>query len=194
MKQPELGKRLKEARLSRKMTQSEVVGTFITRNMLSQIESGKAMPSVETLQYLAEVLEIPLQSLISKASPLLMPELLQENDPLHDLDYAKSSLKNGDYSAVLTWKDRYPSCLEDEFYALIALASCGFAEELLSTPLDPSHHSEAVKLITKAVTVSRDAMEYSTKGFYANELVHSRALLLFNQAVQALNDLSTEHL
>ena len=65
MKQPELGKRLKEARIARKMTQSEVVGTFITRNMLSQIESGKAMPSVETLQYLAEVLGISPQSLIS---------------------------------------------------------------------------------------------------------------------------------
>ena len=60
------------------------------------------MPSVETLQYLAEVLEIPLQSLISKASPLLMPELLQENDPLHDLDYAKSSLKIAGFHFMLS--------------------------------------------------------------------------------------------
>ena len=36
----ERGRRIKEARISKKMTQSEVVGTFITRNMLSQIESG----------------------------------------------------------------------------------------------------------------------------------------------------------
>ena len=47
MGRAELGRRLKEARLARKMTQSEVVGDFITRNMLSQIESGSAMPSVK---------------------------------------------------------------------------------------------------------------------------------------------------
>lgn len=48
----ERGRRIKEARISKKMTQSEVVGTFITRNMLSQIESGAAAPSLKTLEYL----------------------------------------------------------------------------------------------------------------------------------------------
>ncbi|MGN1083945.1 MAG: helix-turn-helix domain-containing protein, partial [Lachnospiraceae bacterium] len=54
-----LGQRIKEARLAKKMTQSEVVGSFITRNMLSQIESGNAVPSMKTLTYLAKVLELP---------------------------------------------------------------------------------------------------------------------------------------
>ena len=48
MDHAELGKRLKAARLAKKMTQSDVVGTFITRNMLSQIESGTATPSMNT--------------------------------------------------------------------------------------------------------------------------------------------------
>ena len=52
MEKNTLGKRIKEARLSKKMTQSEVVGDFITRNMLSQIESGSATPSLKTLEYL----------------------------------------------------------------------------------------------------------------------------------------------
>jgi len=38
-----LGSRIKEARLAKKLTQTEVVGSFITRNMLSQIESGTAL-------------------------------------------------------------------------------------------------------------------------------------------------------
>lgn len=50
MDNAELGRRLKAARLSKKMTQSDVVGTFITRNMLSQIESGSATPSMKTLE------------------------------------------------------------------------------------------------------------------------------------------------
>ena len=53
-----LGSRIKEARLAKKLTQTEVVGSFITRNMLSQIESGTATPSIKTLTYLAGVLEL----------------------------------------------------------------------------------------------------------------------------------------
>ena len=59
MNSGELGKRIKEARLAKKMTQSELVGTFITRNMLSRIESGNACPSVKTLEYLARRLGLP---------------------------------------------------------------------------------------------------------------------------------------
>ena len=65
-----LGKRIKEARLAKKMTQSEVVGDFITRNMLSQIESGSATPSVKTLEYLCKVLEIePNTFCLMKTTP-----------------------------------------------------------------------------------------------------------------------------
>ena len=60
----ELGKKIKEARLAKKMTQAEVVGDFITRNMLSQIESGTAMPSVKTLSYLAGVLGLSTEQLL----------------------------------------------------------------------------------------------------------------------------------
>ena len=62
----DLGKKLKEARLNKKLTQSDVVGTFITRNMLSQIESGAASPSLRTLEYLANVLELPIHYLIAE--------------------------------------------------------------------------------------------------------------------------------
>lgn len=67
MDSKELGRRLKAARLAKKMTQSEVVGDFITRNMLSQIESGVATPSIKTLEYLANVLEISMASLMPES-------------------------------------------------------------------------------------------------------------------------------
>ena len=51
-----LGQKLKQTRLARGMTQSQVVGDRITRNMLSQIENDLASPSVGTLEYLASVL------------------------------------------------------------------------------------------------------------------------------------------
>lgn len=64
MNRAELGRRIREARLAKKMTQTEAAGDFITRNMLSQIESSTANPSLKTLEYLAGVLEIPVSSLI----------------------------------------------------------------------------------------------------------------------------------
>lgn len=65
MNSEKLGRKIREVRLAKKMTQSEVVGDFITRNMLSQIESGIASPSVKTLEYLSGVLEIPMSELVA---------------------------------------------------------------------------------------------------------------------------------
>lgn len=60
-----LGQKLKQARLARGMTQSQVVGDRITRNMLSQIENDLASPSVGTLEYLASVLNVRLSWLLA---------------------------------------------------------------------------------------------------------------------------------
>lgn len=55
-----LGARIKQARLAAKLTQQQLCGKQITRNMLSQIENGSASPSMATLLYLAERLERPV--------------------------------------------------------------------------------------------------------------------------------------
>lgn len=53
-----LGEKLRKARLERGMTQTQVAGAQITRNMLSQLENDAASPSVKTLEYLAAVLGV----------------------------------------------------------------------------------------------------------------------------------------
>ena len=53
-----LGERIKRSRLDRGMSQKALAGEQITRNMLSQIENGQATPSMKTLQYLAERLDV----------------------------------------------------------------------------------------------------------------------------------------
>ena len=60
-----IGDKIKELRVMRGMTQSEVVNGEITRNMLSAIESGKSSPSLDTLHFLAQRLEVPVEYLIS---------------------------------------------------------------------------------------------------------------------------------
>ena len=55
-----VGLRVKELRVQKGMTQKELSGERITRNMLSLIESGSASPSVSTLLYLSERLGVPV--------------------------------------------------------------------------------------------------------------------------------------
>ena len=52
----ELGEKLRKARLEAGLSQRQLCGERITRNMLSQIENGTAKPSMQTLQYLARQL------------------------------------------------------------------------------------------------------------------------------------------
>ena len=56
----ELGQKLRQARLEAGITQRQLCGEEITRNMLSQIENGVARPSMQTLRYLAGALGKPV--------------------------------------------------------------------------------------------------------------------------------------
>lgn len=56
----ELGEKLRMARLEAGMSQRQLCGEEITRNMLSQIENGSAQPSVATLRFLAGRLGKPM--------------------------------------------------------------------------------------------------------------------------------------
>lgn len=56
----ELGQRLRQARLEAGLSQRQLCGDVITRNMLSQIENGTARPSMATLEYLAKRLGKPI--------------------------------------------------------------------------------------------------------------------------------------
>lgn len=55
-----LGEKLRQARREAGLSQRQLCGERITRNMLSQIENGSATPSVDTLCFLAESLGRPV--------------------------------------------------------------------------------------------------------------------------------------
>ena len=52
-------------RVAKLMTQSELAGTQITRNMLSCIENGTAQPSLSTILYIASRLNVPAGFLLA---------------------------------------------------------------------------------------------------------------------------------
>ena len=80
-----LGEKLKKARLERGLTQNQVCGDRITRNMLSQLENDLASPSVRTLEYLADALDVSVGWLL-------------EQDPiLEKLEQARKLYRSGAY-------------------------------------------------------------------------------------------------
>ena len=66
-----IGSRIKAARLEAGLSQRQLCAEHMTRNMLSQIESGSANPSMKTLQYLAQQLGKPVSFFLEEpvASP-----------------------------------------------------------------------------------------------------------------------------
>lgn len=62
-----IGEKIKHLRQSKLMTQQELAGTQITRNMLSTIEHGTALPSLPTALYLADRLGVPVGYLLADA-------------------------------------------------------------------------------------------------------------------------------
>ncbi len=59
------GEKIKYERKKRKLTQKELAGNKITRNMISLIEKDLANPSLETLKHISEKLDLPLSYLVS---------------------------------------------------------------------------------------------------------------------------------
>ena len=178
-----LGQRIKEARLAKKMTQTEVVGSFITRNMLSQIESGNAVPSVKTLTYLAQVLELP--------PSVLLPDTGEGGDA--DRETAASvSAVSPDATALYRAKEAYladddasayellssveeASVLFDEVQALLARV----ALRLAAARFNEENFAETLELSKAAATAA-------AKGLYASPELKSRALLLLSDAAAKL--------
>lgn len=64
----ELGRKIKEARLEAGLSQKQLCGVQITRNMLSQIENGSAHPSMKTLGYLAQQLGKPVSFFLEESA------------------------------------------------------------------------------------------------------------------------------
>ena len=95
----ELGKRLKEVRLALGLSQRELCGDEITRNMLSQIENGSAKPSMDTLKYLAARLGKPVSYFLEEET------VTSPNQAV--MAAARDAKRAGDWRGVLTALEDY---------------------------------------------------------------------------------------
>ena len=119
----ELGEKLRQARLRSGLSQRQVCGEEITRNMLSQIEHGACNPSVSTLCFLARRLGLPVSYFLEEEG------VVSSNGSC--MEKAWAAFEAGDASGALGGVEQYrgPDALFDrEYHILMALVLLRLAE------------------------------------------------------------------
>ena len=95
----ELGKRIREVRLAQGLSQRQLCGEEITRNMLSQIENGSARPSMDTLKYLAARLGKPVSYFLEEETVTSPNQAVMAS--------AREARRMGDWRGVLAALEDY---------------------------------------------------------------------------------------
>lgn len=123
----ELGQKIKEARLQAGLSQRQLCGEEITRNMLSQIENGSARPSMSTLRYLASRLGVSVSYFLEEQA------VTSPNQQV--MDKARTVRSAGDPGQVLELLAGYQSpdpVFDRERWFLEALSLLDLAEQALA--------------------------------------------------------------
>ncbi len=113
-----LGEKIRELRQERGITQKDLAGGRITRNMLSLIENGHTSPSVSTLLYIAEKLGVPAGYFLTSSTA--DDEIFYK---MTVIDKLKSAFKSGDYDEVITLSHDIPTGAADDEVELILAKS-----------------------------------------------------------------------
>ena len=95
-----IGEKLRLARLEMGVSQRQLCGDVITRNMLSQIENGSARPSMDTLIYLAGQLNRPVSYFLEEDTALSGNGLCMEKarQAYESSDHVRTDLMGGLYN------------------------------------------------------------------------------------------------
>ena len=127
----ELGEKLRLARQEAGLSQRQLCGDVITRNMLSQIEHGTARPSMDTLKYLASRLGRPMSFFLEEEAELSPNQSLMIR--------ARQQWKEGNQAG--TWlmlrSFQHPDpILEWEWKIMSTLTAFGAAEDAMQDGKD----------------------------------------------------------
>ena len=94
-----LGEKLKQARVDAGLSQRQLCGDVITRNMLSQIENGSARPSMDTLSFLAMRLGKTVSYFLEEDA------VTSPNQPV--MDQARQAYDRGEWDRVIRILEGY---------------------------------------------------------------------------------------
>lgn len=155
-----VGTRLRQARLEMGLSQRQLCGDVITRNMLSQIENGSARPSMDTLVYLASQLNRPVAYFLDGEAGSPNASCMAK---------ARASYAQGDYGQAMEILREYRApdeMFDDEWGLLKTLVLLSQAEKMLDRP------GYVMELLEQAA---------QQKSCYLTEEIQRRRLLLLAQ-------------
>ena len=147
----EIGAKIKKLRTAKMMTQSELAGPQITRNMLSQIENGSALPSLSTIVYIAERLNVPAGFLLAEGDD----EFIYRK--MNAMGNIKRAFQAGDYRIC---RDICLNALDeadDEIHLI--LAECSFA--IAREEFQNGHLHTACRFFDEAIEYADQTMYYT---------------------------------
>lgn len=164
-----LGEKIKNARLERHMTQKDVVGDYITRNMLSKIENGSATPSVKTLEYLAGALGLPAGYFMTESNgDELTPGSISD---------ARAQFKQGNFDACVQLLEALDmeGGYRDEAMLLMARAKIDLSKKAMAE----GRYEEAIRL-------AQEAISHNDESLYVSTAFRTEALLLIARCTMEL--------
>lgn len=169
-----IGEKIKKIRTTKLMTQSELVGGKITRNMLSRIENGAANPSIDTVYYIAERL---------KVSPGYL--LADENDEMifkkhSDIVGIKRAFMNEDYRICRDMCMNSESRDDDEVQML--LCECNLAIGI--EEFNDGHLRESCEYLDQAIDGCGKTL-YRTDYIIASAAVCFKFIRLLSVAISS---------
>ena len=172
----ELGQRLRQARLEAGLSQRQLCGEVITRNMLSQIENGSARPSMETLRYLASRLGKPISFFLEEQA------ITSPNQSC--IAQARQAFAAGEYRQTLEqlkmWQGEEDPVFDAERRLLEALSCLRQADIVLNE----GKNNYAIKLLEQASEAGGQTP------YYTQEMERSRILLAYRAQPAAARQLS----
>ena len=156
----DLGQRLRQARQEAGLSQRQLCGEEITRNMLSQIENGSARPSMDTLRYFAARLGKPISFFLEEQAILSPNQQLME-----------AARQGGDVLTLLKDYQAPDPVFDRERWLMEALACMDSAQQALSDQ-KPGY----------ARTLLQQAADAGAKTPYYTPELERRRLLLCHKA------------
>ena len=166
-----LGQKIRAARQERGMTQKELVGHYITRNMLSKIENDSATPSVRTLEYLAQALGVSTGYFLSGAP-------VSDGSVPDGLDSARAAYREGRWTDCL-------AALEEDTLAGTSDEGCLLrARAGLCAAQDALERGDWAA----ARELAESAQYYNQEGMYGDSVTAARLALIQGQAILYLGE------
>ena len=157
-----IGEKIRSLRVAKLMTQSELAGNQITRNMLSCIENGSAQPSLSTIRYIAKALNVPVGFLLAEEGDEVVYQKMS------GLPNIKRAYRAGDWMGCRSLC--LSSCPEPDDEIRLILATCDL--EIAKSLFWEGKIRQACRFFD-------EAMLYAADTLYPADYIHAEAEVYF---------------